>query len=222
MKNSINLLWLLSLPLLLFAYGCGENGLFGGGEDPVVPMGEECSGNGSCLFAAVCDNGYCVCPDTTRQIQPGFCWERVAPAMFVTYDAHPDWVDTTVIGIDVEPFDVDWSAVGEFGTQIWGQTIQFYPRFSGGSIGRLWPPEDPGVGADSIWIMPIKVGRNGWDQAYFNDFDWRCTKVFMGRFINRDTIVGKLNFIGCGGPRETPMPAEVANPTHEMTWIRLE
>ena len=223
MKPKYQTLWILLLPILLLAYGCGENGLFGGGGDPAVPMGEQCdNGIGFCITGASCFNGYCECPDTSKQIRPGFCWERVAPAMFVTYDAHPEWVDTTIIAIDIEPFEVDWATAGRFGTQLTGRTIQFNTRLSDGTMGRLFPPQDPRGGADSIRINPIKVGDTGFSWASFNDGDWFCTKAFLGRFINRDTIVGKLHFIGCGGPRETPMPEEVANPTHEMTWVRLE
>jgi hypothetical protein len=223
MKSNYKLLTLIFALITLSFLGCKEDGLFGsGGDGDVVPRGEECNSDVECVVGADCNNGYCQCRDTTAQLRPGFCILRQYPNTFVTFDKHPEWVDTTMISFSEEPFDTDWSNVRGEGTSLGGHHI-YFRRDSGmtwGSAGRLFRPDDPSVNADSIWITPIHTGRFS-GSAFFNDGDWRCTKVFMGRFTDRDTIKGRLVFVGCRGGENTPLPDEVTNPTHEMTWVRL-
>jgi hypothetical protein len=223
MKSNYKLFALIFALITLSFLGCKEDGLFGsGGDGDVVPRGEECGSTLDCatVTGARCNNGYCQCPDTTAQLRPGFCIRRELPNTFVTFDKHPEWVDTTMISFNEEPFDTDWTTITGDGKQLGGQHLYNTTRGTWGSAGRLFRPDDPSVNADSIWITPIHTGRFS-GSAFFNDGDWRCTKVFMGRFTDRDTIKGRLVFVGCRGGENTPLPDEVTNPTHEMTWVRL-
>jgi hypothetical protein len=214
MKSNYKLLALIFALITLSFLGCKK------GDGDVVPRGEECRNQLGCMTSANCNNGYCECPDTTAQLRPGFCIRRGLPNTFVTFDQHPEWVDTTMISFNDEPFETDWTTIPGDGVQLWGQHLYYSNSGNFGTVGRLFRPEDPSVKADSIWIMPIVTGMFG-HSAYFNDFDWQCYKVFAGRFTDRDTIKGRMIFRGCRGGENTPLPDEVTNPTHEMTWVRL-
>ncbi len=221
MKGAGTSILLIIAFLVLSLSGC-QDGLFGGrGEnEDVQPRGTECRSSYQCKTGASCNNGYCECPDTMSQLRPGFCIRRELPNTFVTFDQHPEWVDTTMISFNKDPFETDWSTVSDDRVALDGEQVYYSNRGTWGTVGRLFRPENTEVAADSIWIMPIETG-NVRNSAYFNNLEWRCTKVFAGRFVDRDTIKGRMIFLGCVGPENSPLPDEVQNPTHEMTWVRL-
>lgn len=213
---------LIVLVTIFLCAGCGENGIFGNGDnDDVIPMGEECRGRGElgCATGAACNNGYCECPDTSAQLRPGWCIRQEEPNKFLTTSKHPEWVDTTIISFDVDPFDVEWSEVSGERYFLRGRHMWYDNSYYRSSLGHVFRPGEPGTDPDSIWIYPIASNRFQSPVTAFED--WRCQRIFTGRFIGRDTIVGMLRFLSCT-PGETPRPEEVVNPTHEMMWVRLD
>lgn len=207
--------------------GCGENGLFGSSDDDDViiygnlncPSG---SLDGWCLGGSDCVDGACQCPDSNKVIRPGFCWSRISPAMFVTYDAHPDWVDTTIVAFDTDPYDLYFEELGPIGVELTGQIRQFSRgQHLGGGVGRLWPEESSEFDVPArVVIYSITLSNSTNERAKFNDGRVACYKTFRGDFVHRDTIRGLLHFTACSGD-ESSFPEEVTNPSHEMTWIRL-
>jgi hypothetical protein len=214
--NRIIIYLLVVFVAIFLCAGCGENGIFGNGGN--VPSNEQCIGV-SCSTGAECDTGRCECPDTSSQIRPGWCIPHDESNIFLTVDYHPEWVDTTMISFRVDPFDIDWSEVS--GERYFSRgRIMYYDNagiWSG--LGHVFRPEVPGADPDSIWIYPVASDRFQSPVTAFDD--WRCQRIFTGRFIGRDTIVGMLRFLSCT-PGDTPIPEQVLNPTHEMMWVRLD
>lgn len=216
----IPVLFWLALPLLFAS--CGEDGLFGSGGEEITPTGEECGRNirPGCATGARCENGYCLCPDTSAQIGPGWCIPNYSDHMFVTYDVVDGILDTAIISFDEDPYEVDWSNINSAFYSLNGNYRIKNNALIIGSIGALLPPRNANNRTDSIDIVPLYHPADRFVRE-FEPGGWVCQKTFTGRFIDRDTIRGQMEYLFCRRDSITPKPPE-AEVTYPMTWVRLK
>lgn len=208
------------ITLLLLMVGCN------GCEDDGIPtpMGEECIGN-ACMGVALCNNGYCECPNTTQQLAPGFCIQDYeGAATFVTYDVHEGLLDTTILTFVEEPFDLTWEVGDPVLKTANGTTYNRNPYAL--TIGRetlialyLWPG-DLVTPVDSIVILQVYDKSNNQHGHWAGE--WVCrSKQFRGRFVDRDHIVGEIVLALCDTEGNTPRPVEIQETTrYPVTYTR--
>jgi len=220
----MNLIRYFSLLFMLLLAGC--NGC--DDDAPITPMGEECFRNGinDCRGVAECNNGYCECPDPERQLASGFCLQESRAATFVTFDRYEGLIDTTIIALNEEPFDQTW----EEGQAVWrpafGTTYNRNPRpftlaNSTDVVTYKWP-RDFVTPVDSVFIFEIYDKSN--NQYNYRVGEWLCRgKTFIGRFVDRDHIVGEIYLDLCETNGTTPRPEEMLESTrYPVTYTRIE
>jgi len=189
--------------------------------------GDECLSN-HCPGIADCDNGFCLCPEGAISIARGFCVQDTDGANFVTYDRYPNLLDTTIVHFDEEPFDMVWRNGDPINHVISGAT---YNRSSLtintvlSSIGVLVYPGDPAIPVDTVVIDNIYDKRSIIPGGYRQD-GWQCRGViFIGRFIDRNTIKGEISVNLCESETETELPENLQNfaaGSFPVTYHRLE
>lgn len=210
MKNQFNL-YLAAILLSCCLIGCN------GCEDDEValPMGEECrSSNSGCKGVQLCDNGYCLCPDENRQLARGFCIQQEEDdgVIFVTYDQYPGLLDTMIIHLEEEPFDLTWAPGDPSQKALRGSVYNRNPYAI--TIGTGYPvincfwPGDLTTPVDSVWIFNTFDTNN--DTNRYRREEWVCrSKIFRGRFTDRDHIEGEIFVNLCGTRGTTPRPIEM-------------
>lgn len=213
---------LLIFIFLLFTVGCN------GCEDDDgigVPMGEECIGSG-CMGVALCNNGYCECPDTTQQLASGFCLQgNEGVATFVTYDVHEGILDTTIITLVEEPFTLTWQEGDPTFRQAPGKTYNRHPDAitigQQSSVMTFKWPGDFTTPVDSVFIYDIYDKSN--NQYFYRSGEWICrSKHFAGKFIDQDHIVGEVYLTLCETDGNTSRPVEIQETTsYPVTYTRL-
>lgn len=211
--------YLLFPLLLLLIAACGDD------DDPVRVDKIPCEID--CIGFARCENGQCACPDSLVSIAPGLCPQNNQGVVFVSYDVYPGLTDTTIVHFDRDPVDNRWQVGDPVRKSMFGKT---HSRRSlngiPGSeyIASLIYDGNLSTTLDSIFINEV-ISTSG-ERYLYRQGDWKCRdKIFLGRFVDNNTIVGNIKIHQCESPTDTILPTNLmdgAAGSFPITYHRLQ
>lgn len=224
---------LLHLMLALVVFGCQDDDDDSGNlELEPVQTAFECWNN--CNGVGFCDErNICRCPEDAVSIAPGYCIQNPDRVIFVSYNTVPDLIDTMILELVDEPFDLVWEEGESAFKPMPGKAYTRNPYAAtigstGVPITYIWTgPETPRP-VDSLWISTIydeKAGASfGAQSRYMYNEDWRCgQRQFQGKFTDRNTITGNIELFYCRSVVDNPQPDTLVGPIRfPITWHRLE
>ncbi|SER21318.1 hypothetical protein [Neolewinella agarilytica] len=218
LKSRIQTVLLSLLPCLMLI-GCD-----GCDEDIITPRGEECYN--VCKGVAECQNGYCECPNQEAQLAPGFCIQNSEAINFISYDQYPGLMDTLIMSLLEEPFDLTWQngdpRLKDGAGKMYNRDPDALSIGSSQSVITYVFPGDFTTPVDSVWIYDLFDKSN--NQYSFRAGEWHCRgKTFVGRFVDRNTIKGEIFLNLCSTNGSTPMPIEIQPETrYPVTFKRWQ
>lgn len=160
-------------------------------EEPLgEPMGTECVGH--CLGpSTICINGTCGCEDPALEIAPGFCVQRAGGYnyAFVSYDQHPNIIDTMILGFQEDPYLETWqtgdSRLRVLGAWAYGREPSSIP--SSNVFAAMLYSGDFNQHVDTIKVTSLLNENN---RNFYRVGEWVVKTDFAARFVDANTIVG--------------------------------